>query len=88
MSKLRKIFDQVVALYVAEFEEKHKTNLEYWVAYDTTGIASFGDNFFNLSDIIYDVDNSCPPGEIFKWQNYKIDSGSKINFISYSRGLR
>jgi len=87
---LRKCLDQIIGLYVAEFEEKHETELEYWVADDTTGIAAFGDNFFNLSDIVYDIDNNCPAGDgnIFSWQNYQIDSGSKVNFKSYLGGIR
>jgi hypothetical protein len=85
---LRKRLDQIIGLYVAEFEEKHETQLEYWIADDTTGAACFGDNFFNLSDIVYDVDNNCPAGKIFSWKNYQIDSGSKVNFKNYLGGIR
>ena len=53
MIQLRKCLDQIIDLYVAEFEKKHETYLEYWVADDKTGIASFGDNFFNLGDIVF-----------------------------------
>jgi NTP pyrophosphatase (non-canonical NTP hydrolase) len=87
-TQLRKCLDQIIALYVAEFEEKHKTQLEYWIADDTTGIAAFGDNFFNLSDIVYDIDNKCPAGKIFSWQDHQIESGSKVNFKSYLGGIR
>lgn len=88
MIQLRKCLDQIIDLYVAEFEEKHETYLEYWVADDKTGIASFGDNFFNLSDIVHDIDNNCKPRAIFDWQNYQIESGSKVNFESYLMGAR
>lgn len=88
MSKLRKCLDGIIDLYVAEFEEKHETSLEFWVADDKTGIACFGDNFFNLSDIAYDIDNECEPRAIFGWQNYQIESGSKVNFKSYLMGAR
>lgn len=88
MNKLRKCLDQIIDLYVAEFEEKHETELEYWVADDTTGIAAFGDNFFSLSDIVYDIDNECKPRAIFDWQNYQIENDSKVNFKSYLMGAR
>jgi len=86
-TQLRKCLDQIIGLYVAEFEEKHETQLEYWIADDTTGVAAFGDNFFNLADIVYDIDHGCPAGKIFSWQNYQIDSGSKVNFKSYLGGV-
>ena len=90
-TQLRKCLDQIIGLYVAEFEEKHETQLEYWIADDTTGIAAFGDNFFNLADIVYDIDNDCPTtvgNNIFSWQNYQVYSGSKVNFKSYLGGVR
>ena len=94
VNKLRKAFNSVVSLYINEFEEKHDCYLEYWVADDTTGIASFGDHFFNLSDIIYDIDNNCPAREIFHWQDHcvekKMDDENAItpNFKSYLGGIR
>jgi hypothetical protein len=88
MNKLRKCLHQIIDLYVAEFEEKHETELEFWVADDKTGIACFGDHFFNLGDIIYDIDNDCPKYIIFDWQNHQIENGSKVNFKSYLMGAR
>jgi hypothetical protein len=88
MNLLRKSFDNIVGLYIADFEEKHDSYLEYWVCDDTTGIACFGDHFFNLGDIVYDIDNECTAGEIFKWQNHQIDNDSKVNFKSYLMGAR
>ena len=73
MSKLRKRLDKIIGLYVAKFEEKHETELEFWVSDDTTGIACFGDYFFSLADIVFDIDNNCPAREIFRWQDYCVD---------------
>lgn len=88
MNKLRKCLDGVIDLYVAAFEEKHDCYLEFWVADDKTGIACFGDHFFNLGDIVYDIDNNCPKYFIFDWQNHQIENGSKVNFKSYLMGAR
>lgn len=94
MSQLRKCLDKIIDLYIDEFCEKHECYLEYWVADDTTGIACFGDNFFNLGDIVYDVDNNCKARDIFNWQNHEVEKAmddencKKVNFVSYLRGLR
>ncbi len=88
MNQLRKCLDGIIDLYIAEFEEKHDCYLEFWVSDDKTGIAAFGDNFFSLSDIVYDIDNECKPRAIFDWQNHQIDNGSKVNFKSYLAGVR
>lgn len=94
MNQLRKCLDGVIDLYISEFEEKHDCCLEFWVADDKTGIACFGDHFFNLGDIVYDIDNDCPAGAIFKWLNHEVEKAmgnencNKVNFKSYLMGAR
>jgi hypothetical protein len=94
MNNLRKALDQIIGLYIADFEEKHDCYLEYWVADDTTGIAAIGDCFFNLSDIVYDIDNNCPAGKIFEWHNHEVEKAftgkeyENVNFKSYLMGAR
>ena len=94
MTGLRERFNSVVFDYTELFEKKHDCYLEYWVADDTTGIACFGDHFFNLADIIYDIDNNCPKYKIFDWQNHCVEKKFKDekavtpNFRSYLGGIR
>lgn len=87
---LKQQYENVIDKYIKAFEEKHNTSLEYWVADDKTGIACFGDcAFFNLSDIIYDIDNIIKPDLIFQWIYDCVDNeGKTLNFQSYSKGLR
>lgn len=95
MNHLRKFLDSIIDLYVDEFCEKHDCYLEYWIADDKTGIACFGgEYFFNLGDIVYDIDNECPVMEIFHWQDHEVEKAmdnencKKVNFKSYLMGLR
>lgn len=85
---IRQQLDRIIDLYVKAFEEKHECYLEFWVADDKTGIACFGDHFFNLADIVFDIDNNCPAIAIFDWQNHQVENNSKVNFNSYLKGLR
>ena len=91
---IRQQFDRIIGLYIAQFEEKHDCYLEYWVSDDTTGIACFGDNFFSLSDIVFDIDNNCPARAIFDWQDYQVEKHSNgtenqiVNFKNHLKGLR
>jgi hypothetical protein len=66
---------------------------EYAVGDDLTGMLCFGDNYFNLSDIVYDIDNKLPIPLIYQWQNDGIEAHFKgnekvINFQGYAKGLR
>lgn len=84
-------FRAVVRRYVAAFEAKHGCHLEFWVADDMGGIASFGDvNFFSLEDIRLDIDRGLPAGEVFDWINANLEAGEGkyINLYSWANGLR
>jgi hypothetical protein len=90
--KLRADLESVLAAYIKKFEGAHGVSFEY-ADDDLLGVVCFGDNYFNMSDIVFDVDNKLPIGLIFEWQNAGIDAhfnGSKqsINLQSYARGLR
>lgn len=94
MSKaLRKQLDTALKNYIYKFEITHCVNFDGAVNDDLMGVLCFGDNYFNISDIIYDVDNKLPVRLIFEWQNAGIDAHFKgiektINLQSYAKGLR
>ena len=83
--------DNVIRL----FSEKQKLACSYVLG----NIYCFIDEyFFNLEDIIYDLENDCPVGLILQWQddrlsyNYDMEEmGAEttyINYKSYHMGLR
>jgi hypothetical protein len=91
--KLKSALDSAIMGYIHKFEKIHGVDLEYAVNDDLTGVLCFGDNYFNLSDIVYDVDKKLPVRLIYQWQNDGIEAHFKgnekvINFQSYAKGLR
>jgi len=96
---LKQQFNELADKYIAAFEKKHGAQLEFWVADDKSGIASFGGTWFvNFSDIMFDIDNNLPKRLIFDWLDYslethyynenKISKLPSINLKSYSKGVR
>jgi hypothetical protein len=66
-----------------------------WVCDEVGGIASFAcQYFFNLSDIILDLNTKQPKGNILNWQSEDVDFNmfnekqQHINYKSYTMGLR
>ena len=91
--RLRDKLDDILKEYIRLFEEKHEVFFEFAVEDDLMGIICFGDWYFNISDIIYDIDNDLPQNLIFKWQEDRINDDknpqhAKMNFQSYAMGLR
>lgn len=89
---LRKQLDTALKNYIYKFEKAHGVKLDSY-ADDLMGILCFGDHYFNIADIIYDVDNKLPVRLIFEWQNAGIEAHFKgndkvINLRSYASGLR
>ena len=85
-----KNFEYIKEEYIKLFCKKQKCYLEF----QSGDILCFGDNYFNLDDIIFDLNNNCKKGLIFQWQNEGIDAHMKypnlenINYYSYNMGLR
>lgn len=95
MTKLRFRLEQAIKEYISAFEDKHEVEMEFPVSDDITGIICFGDTrYFNISDIIFDIDNNLPQGLILQWNddtsdhNLMKDSPEYINLKSYAAGLR
>jgi hypothetical protein len=92
MSKLSRKLGKAIDGYITKFEKKHDCYLEYFINDDIIGIVVFGDNFFNVSDIIYDIDSKQPKDLIWDWYSDTLDRAMEgkrtINYQSYTKGLR
>ena len=91
IENLKQLHEIVCNEYVKRFERKHGLNFEYWIADLVGETAAFGDYFFNMSEIIYDINTRQPKGLILKWSNDNVEYSESthwINFTSYSKGLR
>jgi hypothetical protein len=62
---------------------------EGWVNNDVGGIVLCSDFYFNLHDIILDINSEQPKGQIIDWYYENLDSPEKtINYYSYTKGIR
>jgi len=92
--KLKEQYEFVCNEYIHKFTEKQDLPFDYWIGDDVGGIASFIEQyFFNLHDIIYDINTNQPKGLILQWQDDTLENHSEnenvsINYYSYSKGLR
>jgi len=96
-NKLKHNYIKACMAYVKKFSDKQELEFEDFLGledYDCS-VAQFGDYYFNLSDIIYDIETNQPAGLIMQWQDDSIDYnmnidtfGDTINYKSYSKGLR
>jgi hypothetical protein len=90
---LKKQLDTALKNYIYKFEKAHGVEFEWAVNDDLMGVLCFGDHMFNMSDIVYDVDNKLPVKLIFEWQDASLDAQitsdkDQINLQSYAEGLR
>ncbi len=85
-NKLAREFKNIVNSYIVAFGEKHDIEFDYWVADRIGEIAVYGDFFFNLDDIRFDIDNDVKE-DIIDWYNESIDKAlaeeDNINFRSW-----
>ena len=80
----------VLEIYIKEFEAKHELTFDSAVGNDLMGVLDFGcTNFYNMSDIIQDIDNEYPKGLVLQWHEDTIEHHPKyINLSSYAMGFR
>ena len=95
LSELNKQWDFVCNEWIRKFCNKQSLDFDGWVADETGGIASFScQYFFNLSDIILDLNTKQPKGNILNWQSEDVDFNMfnekqhHINYKSYTMVLR
>ena len=95
LSELKKQYEFVCDQYIQKFSNKQGIEFDGWIGKDIGGVASFIDQyFFNLSDIIEDINGKHPKGLILEWQDDSVDYNMArkdpfvINYKTYAMGLR
>jgi len=95
LGELNKQYEFVCNEWVQKFCNKQQIEFDGWVGNEIGGIASFAcQYFFNLSDIILDLNTKQPKGNILNWQSEDVDFNmfnekqQHINYKSYTMGLR
>ena len=91
--ELKRQFKEIAEAYLKAFCEKHCYEYEEnaWIGGRVGEVAVLGNDFYDLNDIRYDIDNNIPAGEIEKWTDYilrleELDCPKKINFQSWCKG--
>ena len=88
-SKLQKKYEDACNQYVQRFCQKQEMDFEHWVGDEIGGIAVCNDFFFNLHDIIWDINSEQPKELIIDWYYDTLDHTEKeMNYYSYTKGLR
>lgn len=92
---LKKIYDDVCNEYVRLFCKKQELDFNGWIGNDVGGIAEFANEyFFNITDIIIDIDTNQKKELILDWQTEGVEYNmferniQNINYKSYTMGLR
>jgi hypothetical protein len=87
---LKELYESACNGYVELFSKKQGIEFDGWVGDEVGGIASFiHQYFFDISEIVYDINTNQPKGLIIEWQQDMIENGNvEINYYSYSKGLR
>ena len=95
VKKLKEKYEATCNEWVNLFCEKQELEFDGWVGNEVGGIAGFATQyFFNLSDIILDLNSNQPKGLILRWQNDGVsfnmfkETTKYINYKSYTMGLR
>lgn len=86
---LQKQYVKLCNKYVKLFSKKHDLDFDGWVGEEVGGVASFCcQYFFNINEIVLDINTNQPIGAILKWQQDNIESFEHISYFSYILGLR
>lgn len=93
LQKLNKQYDDSCNAFCELFAKKHGIIFDGWVGGIIGEIASFSDQyFFNISDVILELNTSQPKGHILEWHDKSSHSAfcgeRHINYRSYVKGLR
>ena len=90
MIELQINYDKAVMAYITAFEKKQDCKFNFWA--DKNNVADFNQKFLSITDIIFDIDNNCPNGQIFEWYDAELDAHyqnlSSINYRSWNMGAR
>ena len=89
---LQSDYRQACDAYLAAFVKKHEFPMHdcSWVADEPGGIASIGDYFVNMQEIITDIDTDARPDEWFAYYDYSMECHSLgltcCNYQSWLKG--
>lgn len=87
---MRKQLEKILEEYIKQFENKHDLFFEFAVSDNLLGTICFGCvYYFNIDDIVFDIDTNQPKGLIIDWLEQSLEYPNEhINFRSYSKGSR
>jgi len=92
MIALQKNLKKAIDDYITAFEKKQDIEFEQFVDDSIIGIVVFADYYFNMSDIVLDINANQPKDSIFNWYNETIDAAmaekQTINYLSWTKGMR
>lgn len=89
MDKLKLEYRNACNNYITEFCKKQNFEFIGWVGDEVGGIALCSDLFFNLHDIIWDINSNQKKGVIVDWYDSVMENPeTSINYHSYTKGLR
>ena len=77
-------YENSVNAIIDAFKKKHEfdSNDGYWIANEVGGVYDFGDTMtFDFRDILLDIKEDAPNGEIEKWQEYNLRIWSVNNML-------
>lgn len=94
-----KNYEDSVNVIVAEFKKKQEIGKSdgYWIANQIGEVYDFGDTMtFDFHDVLTDIKENAPKGEIFKWREYNLRvwninnlcGGILLNEINYRNWLK
>lgn len=89
VKQLKETYEFACNEYVRKFCDKQEMTNGGWVNDDVGGIAICSDFYFNLHEIVWDINSKQPKGQIIDWYYENLDAPEKaINYYSYTKGLR
>ena len=92
LAKLKQRYEFVCDQYLHKFINKQGYEFSGWIPSDQIGsMACFIEQyFFNMEDIICDINNKLPKDMIFKWNDDNLEAGydNTISLHAYSKGMR
>lgn len=89
IEELNKQYEYICNEWIKKFCKKQEIEFDGFVGNEIGGVASFNEEyFFEMSDIILDLNTKQPKGLILEWQNSIVENGAFINYKSYTMGLR
>jgi len=89
ISTLNLQYERICTGYIEEFIKKQKINFDYNMAQESGNVVKYFEHYyFNIRDIVYDLNNKCAKGLIYRWESYNKKKGCQWSYEQYCKGLR